>query len=45
MTPTRAISAAVARGAVFHLSFSALALGALAVWARYCAAHATANRS
>jgi hypothetical protein len=45
MTRSRAVAAAVARGAAFQLGFSAVALGALTAWAHYCAAHKTATRS
>jgi hypothetical protein len=31
--------AAAARGAAFHLTFTALSLSALTAWARFCAAH------
>jgi hypothetical protein len=45
MTRSRTVAVAVARGAAFHLGFSAVAFGALAAWAHYCAAHKTAKRS
>jgi hypothetical protein len=40
----RTLAAALGRGAAFHLGFSAVALGALTVWAHYCAAHKLASR-
>jgi hypothetical protein len=44
MSRGHAIAVALARGAAFHLGFSAVAAGVLTAWAHYCAAHNAATR-
>jgi hypothetical protein len=45
MTRSHTLGVALARGAAFHLGFSAMALGLLTAWAHYCAARKDANRA